>query len=66
MNKNIKHIKVGGWNGLIEVELNNGQVFFWTFKEILEQERLEAEQGFESRISFGTAGNGLFALLGQK
>ena len=66
MNKNIKHISVGGWNGLFEVELNNGQVFFWTFKQILEQEHIEAEEGFESGIGFGTAGNGLFALLGLK
>jgi hypothetical protein len=49
MKKNIKHIAVDGWNGLFEVELNNGQVFFWTFNQIFEQERIEAEQGFESR-----------------
>jgi len=59
MKKNIKHIRVGGWNGAYEVELNNGQVFFWTFKQILEQEKLETKQTFEGEID-------LLALLGLK
>ena len=59
MKINIKHIRVGGWHGLIEVELNNGQVFFWTFRQILAQERLETKRTFEGEID-------LLALLGLK